>query len=221
MAGASGSLCQRSAAKAEAKVIAVTSAAASDIDTIRMVISPRARGRRQHSADPDEGNRGCLPDGLPDPEAKTQDLCQPDARRPGALVPPALRRQPALRLRHRRRALDRDVLLRHGGGRGRQAGARRHRRQPRAVRRRARLFLRRQPRPQRRGQAAGRRFHARPALFLGFRRHRRPALRRDLPAGRPEPQAAGDAALLGGARPHPAGQAGGAVPAERQPRSRP
>src|SRR5687768_4098744 len=40
MAGASGSLCQRSAAKAEDKVTAVTSAAASDIDTIRMVISP-------------------------------------------------------------------------------------------------------------------------------------------------------------------------------------
>ena len=52
--------------------------------------------------------------------------------------------------------------------------------------------------------------------LLGFRRHRRAALWRDLPAGRPQPQAAGDAALLGRDRPDPAGPAGGAVPAQRQ-----
>src|SRR5512134_4112925 len=44
MAGAAGSSAQRSAAKAKLTVTAVTRAAASDIDTMRMVISPRPPG---------------------------------------------------------------------------------------------------------------------------------------------------------------------------------
>ena len=85
-----------------------------------------------------------------------------------------------------------------------------------AVRRHPCLLLRRQPRPQRRGPAAG--GDAMPGLrfFWDFDGKVAPALRRDLAATPSQPQAAGDAPLLGGDRPHHAGQAGGAVPAGRR-----
>ena len=121
------------------------------------------------------------------------------------LVPGALGRQPALRLRERRRAVSGAVLFRLRRRSAFAGGARGGARAARSLRRQARVVLRGQRGSGGRGRGAGGGLLSGLSRLLGFRRPGGAALRRAARrrgAGREGPA---DAAALGGARPDAAG----------------